>query len=83
MRLVFKNTVDKREYVFNDLEDINDSKMFFHFNIQLYANMPDGSYEYTLYDNNRKLALGNVQIGEYKQVNTAYTKNNQFIQYKG
>ena len=46
--------------------------------------MPDGSYEYILYgDNNTKLALGNVQIGEYKQVNTAYTKNNQFIQYKG
>ena len=84
MRLVFKNSVDKREYIFNDLEDINDSKMFFHFNIQLYANMPDGSYDYILYgDNNEKLATGLCQIGEFKQVNTAYTKNNQFIQYKG
>ena len=84
MRLVFKNTVDKREYIFNDLEDINDSKMFFHFNIQLPNEVDEGSYDYILYgDNNEKLAIGLCQIGEYKQVNTAYTKNNQFIQYKG
>ena len=84
MRLVFKNSVDKREYIFNDLEDINDSKMFFHFNIQLPNNVDEGSYDYILYgDNNEKLATGLCQIGDFVQVNTAYTKNNQFIQYKG
>ena len=83
MRLVFKNTVDKKEYFFDNLEDINDSKMFYHFNIRLFAGMPDGSYDYTLYDGNTKLAIGNVQIGDYVQVNTAYTKNNTFIQYNG
>lgn len=83
MKLKFVNTVDKKEYYFDNLEDINDSKMFFHFNIKLVSGMPDGSYEYTLYDGNTKLAIGVVQIGDYKQVNTAYTKNNTFIQYKG
>ena len=83
MKLVLKNTVDKKEYFFNNMEDINDSKMFFHFNIQLPANMPDGSYEYTLYDNDVKMAFGVAQVGNYTQTNTAYTKNNEFIQYKG
>lgn len=84
MRLVFRNSVDKREYIFNDLEDINDSKMFFHFNIQLPNKVDEGSYDYILYgDNNEKLATGLCQIGDFVQVNTAYTKNNQFIQYKG
>lgn len=83
MTLKLQNTVDKREYFFYNLEDINDSKMFFHFNIRLEAGMPDGSYEYTLIDNNAVVARGNVQVGEYTQTNTAYTKNNEFIQYKG
>ena len=83
MTLKFVNNVDKREYLFQNLEDINDSKMFFHFNIRLTAGMPDGSYEYNLIDNNVVVASGNVQIGEYKQTNTTYTKNNEFIQYNG
>lgn len=83
MKLVLKNTVDKKEYFFNNMEDINDSKMFFHFNIKLPTNMPDGSYEYTLYDGDVKLAFGVAQVGDYRQVNTAYTKNNEFVQYKG
>lgn len=84
MRLVFKNSVTKKEFEFNGIDDLNDSKMFFHFNIQLQNKVDEGSYDYILYgDNNEKLATGLCQIGDFVQVNTAYTKNNEFIQYKG
>lgn len=83
MVLKLKNDVDKKVYFFDNLDDINDSKMFFHFNIRLYNGMPDGSYEYILTENDTVLASGVVQIGEYTQSNTAYTKNNEFIQYNG
>ena len=83
MTLKFINNVDKKEYVFQNMEDINDSKMFYHFNIMIHEGMPDGSYEYHLIDNNVVVARGNAQIGEYSQTNTTYTKNNEFIQYNG
>lgn len=87
MVLKFKNSLDKKVYTFSQITDINDSKMFFHFNIQLPEGMPDGSYTYALYDdNNVQIANGQAQVGDFKgkaEATTAYTKNNEFIQYNG
>lgn len=83
MTLKLINSVDKKEYLFNNLEDIGDSRMFFHFNVKLVNGMPDGSYEYYLINEGAVIAKGNAQVGSYEQVNTAYTKNNEFIQYNG
>lgn len=86
MTLKIKNQLTKKIYTF-DVEDINDSKMFFHFNVQLPDGIDEGQYNYALYDeNNVQVANGILQVGKYddkKEVTTAYTKNNEYIQYNG
>ena len=84
MTLKLQNTVDKKVYIYENLEDFNDSRIFYHFNITLDEGMADGSYNYFLYDeNNVQVANGNLQVGDYKKVVTAYTKNNTYVQYNG
>lgn len=86
MRLKLKSNLDKTVYNFTNISDIDDSKLFYHFNLQLEEGMPDGSYTYYLFDDNDKqVANGVLQIGDYesKQSVTAYTKNNEYKQYNG
>lgn len=85
MNFVLKNSVTKAEYTF-EVEDICDSSIFYHFNINLYENMDDGDYEYTLFDdNNEKVAVGLVRIGDYVAPTSSYTENNNetYVQYNG
>lgn len=86
MRLLLKNNVDKKEYTFTG-EDLGDSVMFWHFNINLYDGMPDGEYGYFLYDNEEKLvAEGLVQVGNYEireEEKHIYNNENNYIQYQG
>lgn len=88
MKLVLKNNVDKKEYVFTGLTDNNTSGMFYQFNIQLEDGMPDGEYNYVLFDNNNKqVAEGISQIGDYTvtpEEQPIYNNNNtEYIQYNG
>lgn len=84
MTLKLVNTVDKKTYFYHNLSDFADSRIFYHFNIQLDEGMADGSYEYFLFDeNDNQIANGNVQIGNYVKEATAYTKNNTYVQYNG
>jgi hypothetical protein len=87
MKLILKNNVDKKEYEFS-VTDLEDSGMFWHFNINLVDGMPDGEYSYVLYDNdNKQVAEGLLQIGDYEikqQEQPVYTNNNnEYIQYNG
>jgi hypothetical protein len=47
MKLVLKNNVDKKEYEFS-VTDLEDSGMFWHFNLSLVSGMCDGEYSYVL-----------------------------------
>lgn len=87
MRLLLKNNVDKKEYTFTG-EDLGDSVMFWHFNINLVSGMPDGEYSYFLFDDDEKqVAEGLLQVGDYtikEQEQPVYTNNNtEYIQYMG
>lgn len=82
MTLKLINNLDKNEYVFT-VSDKETSRLFFHFNIKLKRNMPDGEYTYTLLDGDDEIATGLLQIGNYAAPSTAYTKNNTYKQYKG
>lgn len=86
MKLRLKNNVDKKEYEFN-VEDLEDSGMFYHFHINLLNGMPDGEYGYFLYDeNNKKVAEGLLQVGDYtirEQEQPVYNNNQEYIQYNG
>lgn len=67
--------------------DLEDSALFYHFNINLFEGMEDGEYTYYLKDDEKVLATGLVQIGDYKRdenVNTEYNDNNNgYIVYDG
>lgn len=87
MVLKLKNQLTKQETVIDSLDDIGDSRMFWHFNLRLPKGMDDGSYNYILLDDdNNKIATGVLQIGNFDDVAkemTSYTKNNDIIQYNG
>lgn len=76
-----KNIVN---FTVNDLED---SALFYHFDISLIDGMEDGEYTYFLKDGDMLLATGLLQIGDYKRdenVNTEYNDNNVgYIVYDG
>ncbi len=78
---ISKNVVN---FTVNDLED---SALFYHFDISLIEGMEDGEYTYFLKDGDMLLATGLLQIGDYKRgenVNTEYNDNNVgYIVYDG
>ena len=69
------------------VNDLEDSALFYHFNITLIDGMEDGEYTYYLKDGDMLLATGLLQIGDYKRdenVNTKYNDNNNgYIVYDG
>lgn len=78
MKLLFKNNVSKIESEYQ-VTDLCDSKLYYHFeNFVLQEGLPDGEYNYELYDNNNVLvAQGLVQIGNYVPKNTITYENNK------
>lgn len=82
MILTLTNTVTKQGL---DIEvtDIQDSRLFYHFNLELPQKMDEGSYTYTLRDDDTILATGLCQIGDYKAENTTYKTNGNTIKYYG
>lgn len=82
MLLKLINNLDKKSYTFT-VNDKETSRNFFHFQLKLGNGMDDGEYTYILYDEDEEVARGLLQIGDYRQTVTAYTKNNTYKQYQG
>lgn len=85
MTLKLTHNVTKKEYTF-DVTDANDSRLFYHFStFQLTEVMNEGTYGYKLYDkDDKEVATGILQIGDYKNNTTQYTKQeNGYKQYNG
>lgn len=86
MQLDLVSNISKNAFLL-DVIDLNDSALFYHFNINLFEGMEDGEYTYYLKDDDKVLATGLVQIGDYKRdenVNTEYNDNNNgYIVYDG
>lgn len=82
MKLFIKNGITHKEFEYN-VEDLNESSIFYTFNINIPDSYDDGEYEYTLKDNEDKIvATGLMRIGDYKQENTQYNnKDKKIIQY--
>lgn len=86
MTLKLQNNVTKKVYTFENLEDLMKSRLFYTFDIILEADMDDGEYSYTLYDEqNTVKATGLLQVGDYVPNNNTYTAQTQngYIQYNG
>ena len=82
MKLLLKNGITKRNFEYN-VEDLNESSIFYTFNINIPESLDDGEYNYTLKDNEDKIvATGLIRVGDYKTENKEYNnKDKKYIQY--
>lgn len=83
MKLLLKNNVTHNEFEYN-VDDLNESLIYYTFDINIPESYDDGEYEYTLKDDlNKILATGLMRLGDYKTENTQYNnnKNNKYVQY--
>ena len=83
MKLLLKNGITKKNFEYS-VEDLNESSIFYTFNINIPDSLDDGEYEYTLKDDGEKiLATGLIRVGDFKQENKEYNNNKdkKYIQY--
>ena len=83
MKLLLINNITHKEFEYN-VADLNESSIYYTFNINLPEEMDEGEYNYTLKDDLDKIvATGLMRVGDYKQENTQYINNkgNKIIQY--
>ena len=83
MKLLLKNGVTHKEFEYS-VTDLNESNIFYTFNINVPEEMDDGEYSYTLKDNEDKIvATGLIRVGDYKTENTQYNNNKdkKYLQY--
>ena len=82
MKLYIKNGITHKEFEYN-VTDLNESSIFYTFNINIPDSLDDGEYEYTLKDDGEKiLATGLIRVGDFKQENKQYINNkDKYIQY--
>ena len=90
MKLEIINNLTKQKLTFN-VTDIYSSEIFFHFELMLQDNLEgiktkdivDGEYSYNLYDGEKKVAEGVLQIGDYKASTTVFNKEKKTYKVYG
>ena len=83
MKLIIKNGITHKEFEYS-VEDLNESSIYYTFNINIPDSFDDGEYNYTLKDDVDKiLATGLIRVGDFKQENKEYNNNKdkKYIQY--
>ena len=82
MKLIIKNGITHKNFEYN-VTDLNESSIYYTFNINIPDSLDDGEYEYTLKDDVDKiLATGLMRVGDYKQNNKQYINNkDKYLQY--
>ena len=82
MKFIIKNNITHKNFEYS-VEDLNESSIYYTFNLNIPEEMDDGEYEYTLKDDlNKILATGLMRVGDFKQENTQYNnKDKKYIQY--
>ena len=82
MKLLLKNGITHKNFEYN-VDDLNESSIYYTFNINIPESFDDGEYEYILKDDlNKTLATGLIRVGDFKQENKEYdNKDKKYIQY--
>ena len=82
MKLLLKNGITHKNFEYS-VTDLNESSIYYTFNLNIPEEMDDGEYEYTLKDNEDKIvATGLMRVGDFKQENKQYINNkDKYIQY--
>ena len=82
MQFIIKNGITHKNFEYN-VTDLNESSIYYTFNLNIPEEMDEGEYEYTLKDDGEKiLATGLMRVGDFKQENKEYNnKDKKYIQY--
>ena len=88
MKLILNNNLTKVKLTYN-VTDFHSSNIFFHFELRLQDNlekirvedMSEGEYSYFLYDGDKKVAEGLLQIGDYVKENKEYNNEKKYKVY--
>lgn len=84
MKFIIKNCITHKEFEYS-VADLNESLIYYVFNLNIPEEMDDGEYTYVLKDDGDKiLATGLMRVGDYEQKNnTQYinNKDNKYVQY--
>lgn len=87
MRLELTNNLSKITKILDKIEDKKNSGLFYSFDISLDGSYEDGEYTYKLIDEEKVVATGLLQIGDYERdmnINTEYENNKKdIIVYNG
>lgn len=87
MRLELTNNLTKITKILDNIEDKKSSGLFYSFDISLDGSYEDGEYTYRLIDEEKVVATGLLQIGDYERdtnINTEYDNNKKdIIVYNG
>lgn len=78
MTLELTNNLTKNKTLWEEIEDKNNSALFYSFDICLEGIYEDGEYTYRLLDGEEVKATGLLQIGDYKRdanINKEYNDN--------
>ena len=83
MKIILKNGITHRNFEYS-VTDLNESSIYYVFDINIPEEMDDGEYNYTLKDDGDKtVATGLMRIGDYKTENKEYNNNKdkKYVQY--
>ena len=82
MKFIIKNNITHMNFEYN-VTDLNESSIYYVFNINFPEEIDDGEYSYILKDDVEKIvATGLIRVGDYKTENKEYNnKDNKYIQY--
>ena len=83
MKLLLKNGITHKNFEYS-VTDLNESSIYYTFNIDIPGSFDDGEYSYFLKDDGDKIvATGLIRVGDYKTENKEYNNNkdNKYIQY--
>lgn len=87
MKLEIIHNLSKKVTVLENIEDKKNSGLFYSFDISLDGSYEDGEYTYKLIDEEKVVATGLLQIGDYEKdmnINTEYENNKKdIIVYNG
>ena len=81
MQLKLINNLTKNTVELGEIEDKVESTIFYSFDITLPKGMNDGEYTYELFDGDKKVAEGLLQIGDYVKENKEYNNEKKYKVY--
>lgn len=81
-KLVLNDRGTNKKYEFVDIEDRHLVQCDFYSFFLNFSNLPEGEYEYTIFDSNNDIVgKGLIRLNELEENNVSYNKNNEYIVY--